>query len=317
MQLLFAVILLIGLFGDSTALASSMPAADCAVVGVGVLGTLVCRALVQSASAVTGITRTETNHASIREQVTAGGNADHDSLLTLVTADHMNTPKFRNVLFCAPPSGFDDYPRAIQEAMDRYWLGPTEGGNFVFTSSGAVYGDDYDDDVVTEATPVAGDAASNPRVARLRRAEAVVLAAGGCCLRLAGLYNLQRGPHNYYLTQFGGGATNKKIEADPHGRVNMLHYEDAATACLAALRLEPAVAQKRIFLISDGHPTSRYDLCRYALSAAFYRDMRLPEFAASSSNAPRGKIYDGTLSNQMLQWTPRYTSFQAFMEANA
>jgi nucleoside-diphosphate-sugar epimerase len=316
----FAVLLLIGrlvlflFFEECTALSSSMPISDCAVIGVGVLGTLVCRDLLADDRVVevTGITRTDTNHASIRDQVT-GGDARKDALLRLVTSDTIAfKKKFRNVLFCAPPSGFDDYPGATQEAIERYWLGPQGGGQFVFTSSGAVYGDTTHD-IVTEDTPV--DRASTAlRVQRLIRAEDTVLQAGGCCLRLAGLYNLLRGPHNYYLTNF---ATGKVIDSPPDGLVNLLHYEDAAAACLAALRQPPSSTSKRVFLISDGHPTSRYHLCQYALKAAYYRDRTMPQFNTTSEAIKPGKLYDGSLSNQILQWTPQYTSFQAFMEVNA
>jgi hypothetical protein len=311
------------LFGECTALSSPMPVSDCAVIGVGVLGTLVCREILQTNFgamggdanlSVTGITKTETNHASIREQVT-GGDSGKDALLHLVTTETIEpTKRFHSVLFCAPPSGFDDYPQAIQEAIDRYWLGPANGGRFVYTSSGAVYGDTTLD-VVTEETPV-DRAATATRIQRLIRAEDIVLQAGGGCLRLAGLYNLLRGPHNYYLTQFQP-ETGKVIDAPPEGQINMLQYEDAAAACLAALRQAPSAIANRVFLISDGHPTLRYQLCEFALRAACYKDLHMPQFAAKLEGTAGGKVYDGSVSNQILQWTPYYPSFQAFMEANA
>jgi hypothetical protein len=45
--------------------------------------------------------------------------------------------KFDNVVFCAPPSGSDDYPGAVKHAVDNLWCGP-EKGRFVFTSSGGM-----------------------------------------------------------------------------------------------------------------------------------------------------------------------------------
>jgi nucleoside-diphosphate-sugar epimerase len=291
---------------NGTAL-SSMPISDCAVIGVGVLGTLVCRDLLQSdhPPVITGITRTETHHAAIRAQVAS----PNEERFRLVTADTPIPEKFRHVLFCAPPSGFDDYPRALQEAMDRYWLGPP--GRWVFTSSGAVYGD-TPHDVVTEATPPVDR--TSARQERLLRAEAVVRQAGGCCLRLAGLYNLHRGPHHYYFTKFAG----QTIDAPAHGRLNLLHYEDAAAACVAALRLAPSAQEEEpqsIFLISDGQVIKRHELLHAAGQAAVYRDVPMPQCAKST--APTGKIYDGSVSNAILQWTPKYPSFPAFMAAHA
>jgi len=46
--------------------------------------------------------------------------------------------KFTNVVFCAPPSGSDDYPGAVKDAIDNIWCGPEKGGRFVFTSSGGM-----------------------------------------------------------------------------------------------------------------------------------------------------------------------------------
>lgn len=53
------------------------------------------------------------------------------------TADDIQGQKFRDVVFCAPPSGFDDYPAAVHDAVTNTW-DHTLDGVFVFTSSGAV-----------------------------------------------------------------------------------------------------------------------------------------------------------------------------------
>ena len=56
--------------------------------------------------------------------------------------------QFTDVVFCAPPSGFDDYPSAIQSVIDTLWAGGSDSdsdsssgskkGVFVFTSSGGM-----------------------------------------------------------------------------------------------------------------------------------------------------------------------------------
>jgi hypothetical protein len=40
-------------------------------------------------------------------------------------------------VFCAPPSGFDDYPEAVRDAVTNIW-DKSSDGVFVFTSSGGM-----------------------------------------------------------------------------------------------------------------------------------------------------------------------------------
>lgn len=106
---------------------------SCAVIGVGVLGTRLCELLLaEQSSEVTGVTKTDSRHESIRESVGATGR------FHLTTFDEDVETKFEDVVFCAPPSGFEDYPAAVTEAAKKYWAGQDGGGVFVFTSSGAV-----------------------------------------------------------------------------------------------------------------------------------------------------------------------------------
>jgi hypothetical protein len=81
--------------------------------------------------AVTGVTKSSTRHESILEQV---GDSDRFSVKTL---DEIQGQKFRDVVFCAPPSGFDDYAAAVEDAVTNVWDGTLDGA-FVFTSSGGM-----------------------------------------------------------------------------------------------------------------------------------------------------------------------------------
>ena len=63
--------------------------------------------------------------------------------------------------------------------------------------------------VVHHRSPVG----SGPRSERLLAAEKAVLAAGGCVVRLAGLYLEGRGAHNYWLTQ-------EEVAQRPDGLIN-------------------------------------------------------------------------------------------------
>ena len=82
---------------------------------------------------VVGVTKTSNRHQDILEEV---GDSDRFSVKT---ADECEGEKFENVVFCAPPSGFDDYPKAVEETVKNLWSGPSGGGVFVFTSSGGMY----------------------------------------------------------------------------------------------------------------------------------------------------------------------------------
>jgi hypothetical protein len=52
--------------------------------------------------------------------------------------DDSKGQKFDNVVFCAPPSGFEDYGGAVEDAVANVWSGLENGGTFVFTSSGGM-----------------------------------------------------------------------------------------------------------------------------------------------------------------------------------
>lgn len=160
---------------------------------------------------------------------------------------------------------------------------------------------------VTETTPV-GDL--TPRSERLVKAEQVVTKAGGCVLRLAGLYLLQRGAHSFYLS------TDKPIQGNPAGLINLLHYDDAAGACLVALKAGPEVCRGQVFLISDGQPQTRTQICESTLKSAVYRGHAMPTFESEPDPTKPGKVYDGSQSNKALNWKPKYESFAKFMEAN-
>jgi len=128
--------------GGVYAMASSAtPSSSCAVVGVGVLGTSLCQQLYQSPDfadvSIVGITKTDKRHKEIQEQVLGG---ESSSRLTLLTSEEALSAekKYTNIVFCAPPSGFDDYAEAVKEAVDTLWEGKDGGGVFVFTSSGSV-----------------------------------------------------------------------------------------------------------------------------------------------------------------------------------
>jgi nucleoside-diphosphate-sugar epimerase len=170
------------------------------------------------------------------------------------------------------------------------------------------YGDEADGGIVNESSPIC-DPEENPRAARLIRAEDACLKHGGCCLRLAGLYSLERGAHNYWLT------SGKVVAGRPDGIINLLHYDDAAGACLAALNAGEDV-KGNVFLVSDGNPTTRQGICESATKAKVYLDATLPSFLGKESDS-KGKVYDGSVTNAALKWKPRHASFDEYMSSQS
>jgi len=299
---------------------SSKSSDKIAIVGCGVLGTSLCKQLLSHSDfanrSIVGITKSTNRHDAISKQVLGSSSDDNDeeqsSRFQLLTMDSVleSQHTFNDVVFCAPPSGFDDYPTAVKDAATQLWSG-NKKGSFVFTSSGGVY-EGLDGETVTESSSTI-DPVANPRQGRMIYAEQQVIELGGCALRLAGLYTLERGAHNYWLEK----CSESGIQGREDGIVNLLHYDDAASAVLAALNVGCEVNSKQTYLISDGHPTTRRGICESALKHERYKKYtKVPPFLGKAEDGLLGKIYDGSKSNQELNWKPAYSSFDDFMTNN-
>lgn len=127
------------------------------------------------------------------------------------------------------------------------WSG---AGKFVFTSSGGVYAED-DGKAVDEQSPVSDSA----RAQKLLECERAVLEEGGTVVRLAGLYTLERGAHNYWCKA-------GSVEGRPDGLIGLVSYEDAAGSVVSVLSADRAKVAGEIFLICDGQEQSRQDICK-------------------------------------------------------
>jgi nucleoside-diphosphate-sugar epimerase len=275
-----------------------------AIVGMGVLGTSLAKQLLESTDYnLMGITKTTSRHEDLRNELCSDDN-ERLSLMTMEEAAGTEE-RYQHVVFCAPPSGFDDYPSAVASAAN---LRSNDDGSFIFTSSGGVYPDSFDGEIVNESTPLDD---SSPRKARGIGAEKSCLENGGCVLRLSGLYTLERGAHNYWLER-GDGV----VKGREDGIINLLHYDDAASSVVAALRVGSKVNSGKVFLISDGHYTTRRGICESALKSARYKGCNMPKFEGAEGEK-RGKIYDGSWSEETLDWKAKYTSFDEFMESMA
>lgn len=210
---------------------------------------------------------------------------------------------FPFVVFSAPPSGSDDYAAEVRAAL-KAWDGT---GGFVFTSSTAVYAG-KDGEECDESTPEFA-IGENPRADRLLQAEAAVLEAGGCVVRLSGLYHATRGAHMYFLK-------SPELKSGAEGLVNLVHYEDAASAVAAALvaQLKGATEGGEVFLATDGVPISRRDMVQACLDSGKFEGA-MPAFAAEDDSL--GKRVSNPRTRERLGWEPAYASFAEFCAAGA
>ena len=139
------------------------------------------------------------------------------------------------------------------------------------------------------------------RATKMISAEEDMIKREGIVIRLAGLYTIDRGPHTFWIK-------NGEVDSNADGMVNLLHYEDAADVCVEALiNGKPGST----YLASDDEPVTRENLCKAAIASGTIKDAVMPTFA-SSAGAP-GKIIDSSKTKEMLQWSPRYPSFQEYM----
>ena len=208
--------------------------------------------------------------------------------------DEVRTPY---VVFCAPPTGNDEYDRDVAQAASKDWTGD---GAFVFTGSGGVYVQN-DGSTVNESSPV-------DTTKTLVAAEQATVAKSGVVMRFGGLYTRNRGAHNFWLK-----SDRKAFSSAPNGLINLIHYDDAASLVLAAL-LDPTT-KGQLYLASDGLPISRIGICQAALKCPDYKDCSVPDFGGDSSLVD-GKKYDPSKVKSQLNWSPKFQTFANFMASD-
>lgn len=225
-----------------------------------------------------------------------------------------NGRKYNYVLFSAPPSGAENYFIEVTNALSNY---THPKSRFVFTSSGGVFTENEGGIVNEESNVVSSEDTS--RKGHILKAEKAVLEhLGGIVLRLAGLYTLNRGAHNFWLS-------DKVLESpsSPNGLINLIHYDDAAQAVLLAFESGDVNSQE-VFLLSDGQPLSRQQICESALlNPLFQGSEEGNEDCKNKPSAPLfkgptdqidGKRYNVAKAESRLLWRPKFTNFSSFMD---
>eukprot|EP00403_Amphidinium_massartii_P017258 CAMPEP_0178420848 /NCGR_PEP_ID=MMETSP0689_2-20121128/26344_1 /TAXON_ID=160604 /ORGANISM="Amphidinium massartii, Strain CS-259" /LENGTH=293 /DNA_ID=CAMNT_0020042343 /DNA_START=117 /DNA_END=998 /DNA_ORIENTATION=+ len=279
---------------------------DLLVVGAGYLGQRVAKRWLRMHpnARVVGVTNTDASHETLRAEG-----------IEATTVDDLKSQadaggRFPYVVFSAPPrsrKGSDPagYIASVDDAI-THWAQPlkdSETGGFVFTSSGGVLSED-NGGTVTEDSAVSDTASAKT----LLEAEQHVRTADGTVLRLAGLYDLRRGAHAYWLK-------TGVIKSGEGGLVNQVHYDDAAEAVVAALR-GGAPTRGNVFLVGDGSPMSRLEIVNAARKAPVFKDAAMPSFEPpAGATGGHGKVYDTSRVKRTIGWKPQFPSFAHYMAA--
>ncbi|XP_044980814.1 uncharacterized protein LOC123448108 isoform X2 [Hordeum vulgare subsp. vulgare] len=271
--------------GVTVSTSESVGQNDLLIVGPGVLGRIVAEKWRQEhpGCKIYGQTATTDHHSELTKigiiPSLKGPRADQ---------------KVPYVIFCAPPYRTDDYPGDLRVAASN-WSGE---GSFLFTSSTAVY-DCNDNGFCGEDSPCVPIGRS-PRTDILLKAENVVLEAGGCALRLAGLYKKDQGPHVFWLSK-------GTVDARPDLIISMIHYEDAASLGIAIMKRR---LRGRVFVGCDNQPLSRQEIMdRVNRSGKF--DGKFEGF--TGADGPLGKKMDNSKTRAEIGWEPKYPSFTEFL----
>ncbi|KAK9814534.1 hypothetical protein WJX72_007487 [[Myrmecia] bisecta] len=270
---------------------------DLLIVGPGVLGSYLGKLWLDKhpGATVVGQTNTDSSHERLKRI----------GIQPRVKAE-AGDEKYPYVIFCAPPSGSGDgeYVSEVKAAIQR-WDGT---GSFVFTSSGGLY-------TVDDGTQCNEDSAVVPmgqsdRNDRLLKAEQATLAAGGCVVRLVGLYHAQRGAHTFFLRM-------GKVPRWSGYTVNLIHYEDAASLSLAVLEGHEKEGQpfrSRTFVGCDGAPVTFQDMMNATLASGVFNG----EVTFTGEEGPsKGKLMGNCRTREALHWRPKYPSFEDFMLSGA
>ena len=281
-------------FSTSVNAAAPSTSSSLLICGPGVLGSYLAKLWLDEygPGTVTGQTNTTNNHPALSAIGVSCRTKDDAAASTSPPGTTKAT--FPNVVYSAPPSGSTDYAADVSEALT--WWDKT--GAFVFTSSAGVYSIE-DGSACDESAPVV-PLGSNPRTDAILRAEQAVLDAGGCVVRLVGLYHRTRGAHTFFIKQ-------GQVERWGGYTVNLIHYEDAAALVHAVLQASP---RSEVFLGCDNAPVTFQDMMD-----AIQASGELPGVVTftGKESAAKGKRMNNNKTRERLGWAPKYgDGIQAF-----
>lgn len=275
------------------------------VIGCGYVGLPLGAELVRRGHSVSGLHRSATTNAELKDSGVVPLQADITQPATLG-----QLPRgFDWVINCVASGGGGEaeyrqlYLQGMQNVID--WLIPAVQRvgfsipRFVYTSSTGVYG--QNDGSLVDETSGTEPVSETTRV--LVETEKVLLAAGrernfpALVLRAAGIYGPGRG---YLLKQFLRGEA--RIEGAGARILNMIHRHDLIHAIIAALERGGA---GEIYNVADDAPVSQLEFFQW-LAAKLGRP--LPPVVPEDLAAPRKRgLTNKRISNQKLKTALNFT----------
>ncbi len=209
-------------------------------------------------------------------------------------------PRPDAIVHCAASGrgGAEAYQRVYVDGCTNL-VAAFPGVPIVFTSSTSVYGQ-TDGSTVTEESPAEPDRETGKL---LLAAENVVLAAGGCAARLAGIYGPGR---SVILRKFLAGEA--VIEEDGRRLLNQIHRDDAAAA-IHHLFISSVVPG--IYNVSDSEPLGQRE-CYEAMARIFL--LPIPPSGPRDLNRKRGWTHK-RVSNAKLRATGWEPAFPCYLDA--
>ncbi len=271
------------------------------IAGCGFVGLAAARLLHAGGWSVLGCTHSAESAAALGGEPFPVRRADLSSLDSVRSLEDWRGCEA--IVHCASSGrgGADAY-RAVYLGGARHLLEVLAPQYLLFTSSTSVYAQN-DGSWVSEESPAAPDRETGQI---LRETEELVVAAGGCNARLAGIYGPCR---SVLLRKFFTGEA--MIEGDGSRWINQVHRDDIATAL--ALLVERRAAGT--FNVADDTPLTQRDIYTW-LAAHFARP--LPPTGPVDTNRKRG-VTSKRVSNARLRalgWTPRFPSFRDAVECD-
>jgi nucleoside-diphosphate-sugar epimerase len=191
---------------------------------------------------------------------------------------------FDQVVLCFPPS--PTYDQEIARAISQW----NHKGSALMISSTGVYHED-NGGWVDEHSPTL----SSP----LSQAEDRARERDLHILRLAGLYDLNTGPHRYWERQI-------ELPSSPHGLINLIHRDDAADAACCILN-SPQPPQT--WVLADGQPLTRNEISQ---AWAQFQQKQPCQFT-QPGDKQSGKKVRPTKFFHDFNWSPNYSSFLDFL----
>ena len=229
------------------------------------------------------------------------------------------TPQIANTLLHDGHNwkGYDEIlPATTTALLDA--LADIEVKLLVHASYAFLYGDAKDAREDTELNPPDGDPIFQAAV----EAEKQIASSNipYCILRIGFLYGPQSQDLQKYETSF---KLHRPYYAGPEDNlVNLLHYEDAATALALAIEQQPV---GKTFNVVDGTPTSFANFIdTYAQKLGYSKPAHIPLFTAPVAKViikePQMEILDrsttvnGDRFRQEFNWTPNYQNYQVGLD---